>query len=57
MSQHNHVWYEQEIQDLWSSRISPPQRLSISKEGMVAAQHYLATEGRITDIGKWRQCH
>jgi gamma-glutamyltranspeptidase len=44
MSQHNHLWYEQEIQDLWSSRISPPQRLSISKEGMVAAQHYLATE-------------
>ncbi|MFC1605032.1 gamma-glutamyltransferase [Planctomycetota bacterium] len=44
MSQHNHFWYEQEIQDLWSSRVSPPQRLSISKEGMVAAQHYLATE-------------
>ena len=44
MNQHNHLWYEQEIQDLWPSRVSPPQRLSISKEGMVAAQHYLATE-------------
>lgn len=44
MSQYNHSWYEQEIQDLWPYPVSPPQRLSISKEGMIATQHYLATE-------------
>lgn len=44
VSQHNHLWYEQEIQDLWPSPVRPPQRLSISKEGMVATQHHLATE-------------
>ncbi|MGB2809067.1 MAG: gamma-glutamyltransferase, partial [Sedimentisphaerales bacterium] len=44
MSQYNHSWYEQEIQDLWPYPESPPQRLSISKEGMIATQHYLATE-------------
>ncbi|MHC4546577.1 MAG: gamma-glutamyltransferase, partial [Planctomycetota bacterium] len=44
MSQYNHLWYEQEIQDLWPYPVSPPQRLSISKEGMIATQHYLATE-------------
>ncbi len=44
MSQHNHLWYEQEIQDLWPLPVRPPQRLSISKEGMVATQHHLATE-------------
>ncbi len=44
MSRYNHSWYEQEIQDLWPYPVSPPQRLSISKQGMIATQHYLATE-------------
>jgi gamma-glutamyltranspeptidase/glutathione hydrolase len=53
MSKYKHLWYEQEIQDLWPTRVSPPQRLSISKEGMVAAQHHLATEAgsRILENG------
>lgn len=40
-------WYEQEIQDLGPPRIRPPQRLSMSKHGMVSTQHYLATEAGV----------
>ncbi len=47
MPSHLNSWFEQDIQDLWPPQIQPPQRLSVSRHGMVAAQHYLATEAGV----------
>ncbi len=43
-------WYEHlesEIQDLSLSKIRKPQRIAVAKTGMVATQHYLATDAGV----------
>ncbi|MBN1766291.1 MAG: gamma-glutamyltransferase [Sedimentisphaerales bacterium] len=46
-------WYDEDVQEFWSGRVCPPQRLAVSRAGMVATQHYLATEAgvRILEAG------
>ncbi|MHC4105296.1 MAG: gamma-glutamyltransferase family protein, partial [Planctomycetota bacterium] len=44
MAKNRYQYIDSEVQDLGLSRIRKPQRIAVEKNGMVATQHYLATD-------------